>query len=710
MSRFQAGILLQSVRCALVLIVAVTAGVSRSQSVEEPDLAQIYGDKGFVSIATGTRQPASRAPSTATVITEEEIKASGFVDLDEVLETVPGFHVSRTTNYTPHYVVRGIKHPFSDPHVLMLVNGIPVTSAFQGERGLHRGWHSMPVENIARVEVVRGPGSALYGADAFSGVSNIITNTAADIPGSRLGAIAGSFDTYGAWWQYGGQRGDLNIAAYLQAGTTRGPRETVAEDFQTSLDRASGTNLSLAPGPVNAGHDALDAHVDLAYRKWRLRADYNGRFRVGSGTGSFQALSPAERGYHNRILTDLTYQDDQFARDWSVTAQLSYMHMREVLKAHLLPPGVFGAFLEGPMSMPGIWQRHGRFDASALYTGWRDHRIRLGAGVARADIYKVHDERNFRTVTAPGGFALQDLGMMVDFSDTESFLFPHSRNLKYVYVQDEYLLGKDLYLTAGVRHDRYSDFGGTTNPRLALVWEAAYDLTAKVMYGRAFRAPTFDDQYNTFFGPPRQLKPERIEMIEGALVWRPVRWQLSLSLFHYKMRDVILPEAVPDPATGTFTFTQANRGRQTGRGGELEAVFDVNRSVRLSGNFAYQTAVDKLTESDPGDAPHRHLFLRGEWRFAPRWAVSSQLNWVLAGFPRAIGDPRPPISDYRTVDLTLRTDRQPISGQTGQWSFSASVRNLFNADGREPTVRGSAITFDLPLPRRSYLVEASIAF
>jgi iron complex outermembrane receptor protein len=85
------------------------------------------------------------------------------------------------------------------------------------------------------------------------------------------------------------------------------------------------------------------------------------------------------------------------------------------------------------------------------------------------------------------------------------------------------------------------------------------------------------------------------------------------------------------------------------------------------------------------------------------------LNWV-ADTQRAFGDPRAPIPDYRTVDLTLRTDRQRIPGQTGQWNFSVSVRNLFNADAREPSVSGSSITYDLPQPRRSYVIEASTAF
>jgi outer membrane receptor for ferrienterochelin and colicin len=188
-----------------------------------------------------------------------------------------------------------------------------------------------------------------------------------------------------------------------------------------------------------------------------------------------------------------------------------------------------------------------------------------------------------------------------------------------------------------------------------------------------------------------------------------LRSQLSVNLFRYKMSDIILPVIVPDPVTGTFSFTQANQGRKNGWGGELEAAFDVTRSVRISGNLAYQDAVDKLTDSDPGDAPHQHLYLKGDWRFAPRWALSSQLNWV-ADTRRAFGDPRPPIRDYRTVDVTLRTDRQRTTGQTGQWALSASVRNLFNADAREPTVGGSAITFDFPLPGRSYIVEASVAF
>ena len=113
---------------AAALAVAWSAGAHAAPQSEEEELALAYGDKSFVSIASGTRQPIARAPSVATVLTSEDIAAIGAADLDEVLETVPGMHVSRTASgYNPIYVMRGIYTQYN-PQMLMLVNGIPITS------------------------------------------------------------------------------------------------------------------------------------------------------------------------------------------------------------------------------------------------------------------------------------------------------------------------------------------------------------------------------------------------------------------------------------------------------------------------------------------------------------------------------------------------------------------------------------------------------
>jgi outer membrane cobalamin receptor len=110
----------------------------------------------------------------------------------------------------------------------MLINGIPVTSLVFGNRG--NVWAGMPIKSIARVEVIRGPGSALYGADAFSGVINIITKKYDDLRGTQTGVRAGSFGTQAAWLTHGGSYHGVNIGFTLEAETTDGWKKIVEQD------------------------------------------------------------------------------------------------------------------------------------------------------------------------------------------------------------------------------------------------------------------------------------------------------------------------------------------------------------------------------------------------------------------------------------------------------------------------------------------------
>ena len=668
------------------LAVAWAAGACASQESEEEDLALAYGDKSFVTIASGARQPVARAPSVATVVTAEDIAAIGAADLDEVLETVPGLHVSRSVAaYNPIYTIRGISTQYN-PQVLMLVNGIPITGVFVGNRS--QIWGGMPVENIARIEVIRGPGSALYGADAFSGVINIITRTAADIKGTELGVRAGSFNSRDAWVQHGGAWGGFDVAAYLRVGATDGQREMIGRDAATAL------GTSLAPGPVNLGRDAIDARLDLARDKWRLRAGYQQRDNVGNGAGVASALDPKGGNFGERVSADLTWQDANFGRDLDVTAQASYLNITERSDLTLYPPGSFG-FPDGVIGNPYKWERHLRFNLSAFYTGFQSHKLRFGAGTQDDDLYRTRETKNFST-PAPG--VLFPLGSVVDVSDSAPFLRPHSRRVNHVYVQDEWALARDWYLTAGVRHDQYSDFGGTTNPRLALVWETAYNLTSKLLYGRAFRPPSFSELYNinnpVGVGNPN-LKPETNESVELAFAWQPASTlQTSLNLFRYRMKDILRFVQNPDA-----TITAQNAGEQTGQGLEVELAWEASASLRLSGNYAQQRSIDVATDRDAGNAPRHHVYARADWRFMPAWTLNAQLNYV-ADRKREPSDTRPAIADYHTVDLTLRNKKR-----SGDWDFAFTVRNLFNADAREPSPAPGLIPNDLPLAPREWRFE-----
>jgi outer membrane receptor for ferrienterochelin and colicins len=658
-----------------------------AQQSDEEELALAYGDKSFVTIATGNRQPIAKAPSVATVITAEDIAAIGAADLDEVLETVPGLHVARSPlGYNPIYTIRGIYTQYN-PQVLMLVNGIPITSVYVGDRSLI--WAGFPVENIARIEVIRGPGSALYGADAFSGVINIITKTSADIGGTLLGFRAGSFKNGDAWVQHGGALGGFDVAAYLRAGHTDGQRQIIATDAQSTIDTLTGTSASLAPGPVNLDYDAIDGRIDLSRDKWRLRAGVQRRSNAGTGAGVAQALDPQGTNFGDRINTDLTYQDANFARDLDVTAQASYFYITEQSDLTLYPPGAnpfgTGPFPNGIIGNPYKWERHLRFNLSAVYTHFLNHKMRFGVGTQNDDLYRTQETNNYST-----GFP----GPVIEVTP---FVLPHSRRVNYVYAQDEWGFTQDWYLTAGVRQDHYSDFGNTINPRVALVWETAYNLTSKLLYGRAFRPPSFSELYNVnnpvLIGNPN-LKPETNQSTELAFSWQATSTlQANLNLFRYLWDDILRPDS-----SGTLQ----NAGRQHGEGIETELVWDARKDLRLSGNYAFQQSEDETTKQDAGNAPRHHFYARADWRFVPRWILDAQLNYI-ADRKRAPGDTRPAIADYHTVDLTLRSQKQSKG-----LDFAFTIRNLFNADAREPSPYGTPfvpIPNDLPLVPREYRVE-----
>ncbi len=668
------------------------------------DLQVFYGDDDFVSIATGRRQEVARAPSVTTVITEDDILASGYTELDELLQTVPGFHVSVSpSGYRPIYTVRGIHSEFN-PQVLMLINGVPATHLLFGNRG--QAWSGLPVENIKRVEVIRGPGSALYGADAFAGVINVITRGAGDIGGTRVGGRVGSFDRREAWLLHGGELGQTEVALSLQYAGTDGQSRTIDSDAQTEFDRAFGTDASRAPGGVSLDRDRLVASLDLKRQRWRLRLGYRG-VRGGTGAGSAQALDPSGDAESDTYTADLTYENADIADNWRVAGRFSYADYQTNSELVLYPegaafpdadnPGQLNVFPNGVRGEPEISERHARVDLSADYTGFASHDVRFGVGYHYLDMYDVSDKKNFNS----NAFGLPE--PVADSGEAEPFNSSHLRKNLYAFVQDEWRLAPDWELTAGLRYDRYSDFGDTLNPRIALVWQTAYNLSTKFMYGRAFRAPSFSELFNVN-NPVAQgnddLDPETIDWYELALDYQP--WgnlRTGLNLFYYDWQDVI--RFTPDDPDRSVPATARNTGDQTGYGLEFEFRWDINRKLGLSGNYAYQKAEDEETGDDPGFAPRHLAYVRADWRFAPGWALHGQFNGVW-NRKRAPGDDRGKIKDYQTVDLTLRHD----VGDKGL-SVAASVRNLFDADVREPSPSSPAVFLDddLPLAGRNFYFE-----
>ena len=664
-----------------------------------------------VTIATGSAQSLKSAPAIATVITAEDIKAMGATELDQVLESVPGLHVSRSANQlSAVYSIRG-NHNATNSQILMLLNGVPVKDIYTG--GTPRRFR-MPVANISRVEVIRGPGSALYGADAFAGVINVITKNSDELAKAAIGARTGSFSSREAWVQHGGLWGDWKVAFSTALSRSDGDRGRIVDaDLQTILDRNLGTTATRAPGALDTRYNVRDTHLELSRGEWNVKL-WNWDNSGGVGPGVAQALDPEGRQDITRYNLDIGYQNPQWTEQWGLDARLGYGYMNSQLHFVILPAGAvvpIGAdgnvnptapvglvsFPSGLIGDPGMLQRDLTLAVTASYSGWQDQRLRIGVGGQHSGL-ETNEAKNF----GPGvidGTVSPIGGRLTDVTNTPNVYTPEKRRtLKYVLVQDEWQMNTDWALTVGLRHDQYSDFGSTTNPRLALVWATNDKLTSKLLYGQAFRAPTFVELYvsnNPAFLGNSNIQPETIKTLELGFDYRPAdNTRTALNLFSYATKNNIEFKADPAPLT---TVSAQNTEGQRGHGFELEGEWRPSPVVQLRANYAWQNSKRKDTGQRVEDAPGKHAFVNARWNFLANWTAAAQANWI-ADRKRAVGDTRSAIADYTTVDLTLR--RRHLAKDL---ELAASVRNAFKANAREPS--NGTIPGDYPLEGRSFYVE-----
>ena len=675
-----------SIKYILVMLLCINASYVVADIDEEEALLELYGDEELVSIATGTAQPISKAPAVASVITAAEIKQIGARDINDVLETVPGLHVSADTlGANPIYTFRGI-YSAQNPQVLVLINGISITNLFVGNR--NQVWGGMPVESISRIEVIRGPGSAVYGADAFAGVINIVTKTGSEINGTQTGLRYGSFDTKEGWLLHGGNYAGFEIGLMAEFKSTDGHDEDV------DSDSISGSGASLTPGSTTNGRDNLDLRLDVEKGLWHFRGGMQRRRNLEIGFGVGAALDQNAEYESDRWNADLTYFNPEIVEDLDLQAQVSFFNTsQEVAEdTFLFPAGTPGFPPDGLIGNPEVWERHWRFNMTSLYTGIENHQIRVGAGYTDSEIYRVEEENNFT-------------GILTDVSDTPAVFLPERhRDNKYGFAQDVWSLANDWELTAGIRYDDYNDFGDTWNPRAALVWSARHDTTVKLLYGQAFRAPSFAEfrnQNNPIALGNDELDPEEIETFEFAIDYRPFQdLRLSANIFRYEWDDII--RFVFDPMSGTATAQ--NIGEQTGLGFELEMEWQIASNFSLLANYAFQDSEDEETNEDSGNAPHHQIYARANWEFWPNWTVTPAINYVIDR-DRPPLDTRDELDDYLLVDLTLRSN-----AFSDKWELAAGVRNLLNSSPEEPTGASFGISNDLPLERRSAFAEIRLDF
>jgi len=670
-----------------------------------------------VTIASGTEKPAYKSAAVTTVVTAEQIKNMGATELSQVLETVPGLHVSiQAVTNDAVYSMRGMRNSVNN-QVLVMLNGTRYSVPYKGSgmQGME-----LPVEAIQQIEVIRGPGSALYGADAFAGVINIITKKAKDIAGTEIGIRGGSWDTQSIWGMHSNEWLGWDIATTLQYAHNGNDDDRVIDsDAQSGMDRTFGTDVSLAPGEVQNQGERWNAHLNLQRKYWDIDFwafnEVDGGIRAGTGGALDEEGSVDGENY----LADLHFSSEDLIDDWELLAHANYLYTNVDSELHIFPDGaklpigsdgnitlvpsqIVGTplFTEGMLADITIENQVVAFETGAIYKGFQDHLLRINSGF-RYEQVSTKESRNFG-VSVINGSEVTINGDLTNVSGTEYVFMPDShRSIWSVSLQDEWQIAKDWLLTVGVRFDDYSDFGSTVNPRAALLWEINQKLTAKLLYGQAFRAPTFleqKQQNSAFFNGNPALEPETIESIELAFDYRPMsNLRLASNFYYYQIEDLIA-ERTPENTVPTIDNTDG----QIGYGTELEWDWQFHEKWNLKGNYAWQYSRNKDTKRRVAGVPEHQVYVATSWKFLPQWQIQTQLNWIGHRL-NPVTSTTNKLKDYQTVDATLNSKRF-----FGHIDFSASVRNIFNSNGKEVAV--NSYQDNLPIASRSFYLETSIHF
>ncbi len=686
------------------VVLAVDRKIDDYFAMSPAELAEIP-----VTIATGTSKPIFQSVAVTSVVTADQIKSMGATELHEVLETIPGVHASLQPNsFDYSYSMRGISNA-SNSEVLILLDGTRITTPFGGTL---MSTTELPLESIARMEVIRGPGSALYGADAFAGVVNIITKKARDINGTALGVRAGDHGSQSGWGQQSAEWAGWDIATSLQYQRTDGdPGRIIAADAQTVFDQGNKTHASLAPGPMNTNYETYNGHLKLQRKHWDIgfwAFDTSG----GARAGVAGALDPNGSTTGQQYLGDVRFSTEDWLDDWELTAHASYLNASFLAQVSLFPAnavlpigldGNIGAngnvpilFPNGVNTILGRTDRIPSFELGSIYKGLTQHILRFSSAF-RYESESISQSSNFGYGTQLGvGGALNNVTGTV-----YSYLPNTHRNIGSLVAQDEWHIASNWQLTTGLRYDHYSDFGGTFNPRVGLVWDINNQLTSKLMYGKAFRAPSFAEQFtqnNPVVAGNSHLKPETINTFEWALNYRPLSiLSASVNVYYYQINNLIAQ--VPNPSPVASASIYQNSGNQNGYGSEFEFNWQWNPKWDLKGNYAWVHAFNETNQSLVTGIPAHHVYSALVWKFLPQWQLQPQLNYIGG----RTGNASQQLRDYQTIDFTFRGAKL-----FGHVNLAASLRNAFDAKFYEPTVLQMPTL--IPLPGRSFYLEASVNF
>jgi iron complex outermembrane receptor protein len=562
----------------------------------------------------------------------------------------------------------------------------------------------LPVENIKRIEIVRGAGSVLNGPGAVLGVINIVTEGVDTFRRDELTLGGGSFKSFLYNYRYGTTFHEVSLAGFMAYSYTGGPELDVPSDGQTVRDRALAPlgirPASLAPGNTDDDRKSLDANLMMAYRHLTLNARLKKEI-AGAFAGLLDSLGRQNRFANTQSQLSLEY--DRAVPKGSVRGRLTFAESRLTELFDVYPPGF--TFLRGTdrVLFPGgvLFQE----DLNARRLGadvvlerrlGPMHTLTAGAVLERDSTFGL---------SALTNFDFERQVPLASFGPVPSLVPDAHRTVTSLYAQDAWNPTSRLGVTGGLRLDHYSDVGGSLQPRLAGVYRFPRDLTAKVGYARGVRAPSFLEQFysSPAYRANAALDLVRSDALDATVLFRRKDLRLSLTGYRTWLRNAIAPDAEGIAPVGTPPPIFRNFDRIDARGVDVEAsrAFTGNRSVSLV--YSLQHAEDGETGRRLAGIPTHLGRLAGNFPTGKYVILSPSLT-VRGARPRAAGDARVERGGYALVDMAARFHNFHRAIE-----LSAVLHDLFGQDYFDPSPLGG-LPGDYPRPGRSIFIKAKYRF
>lgn len=581
--------------CALLL------SWSSQQVIAQERLAPV------VVVGTREAEPESRSTADVVVIDSATIRRSTADSVEELLRREAGLQLVRSggPGHSTGYFIRGA----STNSTVVLVDGVRIGSASLGQAELE----GLALSQIDRVEVLRGPGSSLYGADGVGGVVQIFTRRGEGPPRATAGGAIGG---------YRSRQGDVSVSG--AAG---------AFDYAASLGRESGRGVSaIRPGDLygnyNPDDDGYSRTAGSARLGWmpatghRIGANVSeSRLRARYDSAEYPPpdFSPdASPDFINRLSQRIVSADYRgtVAPWWTTTLQAANYRNDSTSGGDTTSRFV-------TRRDQATWQQALRVGGEQqIVVAYEYLRERVGG-----DVYV--DERSRRNQALLVGYS----GRIASSS-----------------------------LQADLRRDDNSAYGGVTTGRLGYAWNFTPELKVRALVGRTFRAPTFNDLYYPGYGVST-VQPEKGRSAEIGVAWTGTSANASATLWRNDVTDLIAyqPDRTSCPADPAFDFGCAgNVGRARLQGATLAAgarfggldlranvdllhAVDADTGVRLARRAAhqerlaagytvgaYELGASLLVVGSRPDAGvtlggYGVVDLRAAWRFAPSWKLEAKL-------------------------------------------------------------------------------------